>query len=139
MANKNLTNKKLSYISLFSSAGVGCYGFKQEDFECIATNELLEKRLRVQRNNKICSNESGYILGDITDKKIQGELRTVIERNGKQVDLIVATPLAWTPKFAYQPCMISHTNIQAYEEAPNRQGREGADYQSHQERRHLGR
>ena len=30
-----------TYISLFSSAGIGCYGFKQENFYCIATVELL--------------------------------------------------------------------------------------------------
>lgn len=30
-----------TYISLFSSAGVGCYGFMLEGFECIATNELI--------------------------------------------------------------------------------------------------
>jgi DNA (cytosine-5)-methyltransferase 1 len=29
---------KLTYISLFSSAGVGGYGFKQAGFECVATN-----------------------------------------------------------------------------------------------------
>ena len=29
--------KKLTYISLFSSAGIGCYGFKQQGFKCIAT------------------------------------------------------------------------------------------------------
>ena len=39
-----------TYISLFSSAGVGCYGFKQERFHCLATVELLERRL-----NKISS------------------------------------------------------------------------------------
>ena len=39
--------KRLTYISLFSSAGVGCYGFKMNNFECIATNELLEARLDV--------------------------------------------------------------------------------------------
>ena len=43
-------NRK-TYISLFSSAGVGCYGFKMENFECIATNELLENRLEIQKNN----------------------------------------------------------------------------------------
>lgn len=36
---------KYTYISLFSSAGVGCYGFKMNDFDCIATNELLKERL----------------------------------------------------------------------------------------------
>ena len=41
-------NKPLTYISLFSGAGVGCYGFKMNGFECIATNELLTKRLNIQ-------------------------------------------------------------------------------------------
>ena len=31
-----------TYISLFSSAGVGCYGFKENGFECIATSELMD-------------------------------------------------------------------------------------------------
>ena len=26
-----------TYISLFSSAGIGCYGFKEENFHCIGT------------------------------------------------------------------------------------------------------
>ncbi len=43
---------KLTYISLFSSAGVGCFGFKQNGFECIATNELIERRLNIQKINK---------------------------------------------------------------------------------------
>ena len=42
-----MLDNKLTYISLFSSAGVGCYGFKLEDFICIATNELIERRLNV--------------------------------------------------------------------------------------------
>ena len=35
-----LKNGRLTYVSLFSSAGAGCYGFKMEDYCCIATNEL---------------------------------------------------------------------------------------------------
>lgn len=38
-----------TYISLFSSAGIGCYGFKLEGFECIATNELITRRLEIQK------------------------------------------------------------------------------------------
>ena len=49
--NKN--NKKLNYISLFSSTGVGCYGFNVEDFNCVVTNELLDKRLFVQKCNNV--------------------------------------------------------------------------------------
>ena len=36
-----LKDKTLTYISLFSCAGVGCFGFKKAGFECIATNELI--------------------------------------------------------------------------------------------------
>lgn len=61
---------KLTYISLFSSAGIGCYGFKTEGFDCIATNELLAKRLEVQRCNHKCKYNSGYIVGDILSKCI---------------------------------------------------------------------
>ncbi|WFQ90683.1 type II restriction modification system adenine/cytosine DNA methyltransferase subunit [Mycoplasma feriruminatoris] len=64
-----MINNKPTYISLFSSAGVGCYGFKLEDFECIATNELLEKRLNIQKLNNKCKYNSGYIKGDITLKE----------------------------------------------------------------------
>ncbi len=47
---KNQQNK-LTYISLFSSAGVGCYGFSKEGFDCVATVELINRRLDVQRHN----------------------------------------------------------------------------------------
>ena len=56
---------KNTYISLFSSSGVGCYGFKQENFECVATNELIARRLQVQKYNNKCKYNSGYICGDI--------------------------------------------------------------------------
>ena len=49
-----LKDKTMTYISLFSSAGVGCYGFHMEGFECVATNELLSRRMDVQRVNKKC-------------------------------------------------------------------------------------
>ena len=42
-----MTDAIHSYISLFSSAGIGCYGFKEEGFECIATNELQIARAHV--------------------------------------------------------------------------------------------
>ena len=41
--------KKLGYVSLFSSAGVGCYGFKQHNFECVATTEIIDRRLNIQK------------------------------------------------------------------------------------------
>lgn len=86
-----------TYISLFSSAGVGCYGFKEQGFECIATSELLEKRLDIQRFNQKCKYETGYIGGDISLPKNQAKIFEEIQRwknndKIKEVDVIIATP-----------------------------------------------
>lgn len=87
----------LTYISLFSSAGVGCYGFKMEGFCCIATNELIERRLNVQKANKKCKYDSGYICGDITKGETKDKLYSEIElwkkkEHLKRVDVVIATP-----------------------------------------------
>ena len=87
----------LTYISLFSSAGVGCYGFKQAGFQCIATNELIKRRLDVQRFNKKCKYESGYICGDITKDETKQLLFNEIalwkeKENIREVDVVIATP-----------------------------------------------
>jgi DNA (cytosine-5)-methyltransferase 1 len=90
-------NKPLTYISLFSSAGVGCYGFKQKGFECIATNEILTKRLKIQAYNNKCKYETGYLDGDISTKEIKNKLFAEIkkwqtEHKISEPDVIVATP-----------------------------------------------
>lgn len=87
----------MTYISLFSSAGVGCYGFKLEDFECIATNELIERRLNIQRFNNKCKYDSGYICGDITDETVKTRLFDQVDLWSKKekvsrVDVLIATP-----------------------------------------------
>lgn len=89
--------KNRTYITLFSSAGVGCYGFKLNGFDCIATNELLDARLNVQRANHKCKYETGYINGDITQKETHGRLFREIEmwrekEELEQVDVVFATP-----------------------------------------------
>lgn len=89
--------KPLTYISLFSSAGVGCYGFKQNGFECIATNEILTKRLKIQLYNEKCRYETGYLDGDISTKEIKNKLFAEIkkwqtEHKITEPDIIVATP-----------------------------------------------
>lgn len=86
-----------TYISLFSSAGVGCYGFKKNGFECIATNEIIQRRLDVQKFNNKCKYESGYICGDITQdltkKRLYDEIKLWNKKeNIKEVDVIIATP-----------------------------------------------
>lgn len=88
---------KFTYISLFSCAGVGCFGFLQEGFDCIATVELLERRLNVQRYNNKCRYESGYICGDMTlqetHDRIAQEIELYRQKQGlKTVDVVVATP-----------------------------------------------
>ncbi len=73
-----LKDGTLTYISLFSSAGVGCYGFKQEGYQCIATCELLEKRLNIQKYNNKCLLDSGYILGDLAKEEIK-EMKRLLD------------------------------------------------------------
>ena len=94
---KLINNEVPTYISLFSSAGIGCYGFKLEGFECIATNELLSRRLDIQKFNKKCKYDTGYIGGDIrqdtTKSLIWNEIdRWKLNENVNRVDVIVATP-----------------------------------------------
>ncbi|WP_270538657.1 DNA cytosine methyltransferase [Bacteroides ovatus] len=86
-----------TYVSLFSSAGIGCYGFKEENFHCIATVELLERRLKIQEYNQKCTYPSGYICGDLTKKetkeKVFNELTKWKERyNITDLDVLIATP-----------------------------------------------
>lgn len=91
-----LKDGTLTYISLFSCAGVGCFGFKKAGYECTATNELIERRLNVQRYNQKCRYESGYICGDITKQEtkdsILGEVKRWEDLGNDRVDVLVATP-----------------------------------------------
>lgn len=91
-----LCNQTLTYISLFSSAGVGCYGFKEAGFECVATNEIIERRLRIQRLNHKCKYETGYIHGDIQElsikKHILEEIETYKKQGNDRIDVVIATP-----------------------------------------------
>ncbi|MDZ7551483.1 DNA cytosine methyltransferase [Helicobacter pylori] len=92
-----LFNQTLTYISLFSGAGVGCYGLLEEGFECVATNEILEKRLNIQRINRKCKFDESYISGDIkkpeTKEKILKQIGFYSKKFGNdRVDLVVATP-----------------------------------------------
>lgn len=67
-----------------------------EDYQCIATNELLPRRLNVQRINHKCKYDSGYIAGDITSdevkQRIYDEIRQWEKRGNDRVDVVVATP-----------------------------------------------
>ena len=87
----------MNYISLFSGAGVGCYGFLLEGFKCIATNEVVERRLNIQKFNNKCKYETGYIYGDITNERVKQQLFDQVKiwekkENLKRVDVVIATP-----------------------------------------------
>ena len=97
MMNTDLKKNPLTYVSLFSSAGVGCYGFKLEDFECVASVEIIERRLNVQKHNNKCRYESGYIADDIVEEKTKERIRKEIDlwkKNHvvKELDVLIATP-----------------------------------------------
>ena len=91
-----MINNKPTYISLFSSAGVGCYGFKKADFICVATNELIERRLNIQKINNKCELSTGYINGDITLKTtkdlIFDEIKKWSKKGNDKIDVVIATP-----------------------------------------------
>jgi DNA (cytosine-5)-methyltransferase 1 len=82
---------------LFSSAGIGCFGLKLEGFTCIATAELIQRRIDIQKVNQKCKYSTGYICGDLTDPIIHDQLFDEIaafkkKEKAKHLDLIVATP-----------------------------------------------
>lgn len=91
-----LKDRSMTYVTLFSSAGVGCHGFQMEGYHCIATNEIIERRMQVQRCNHKCEYDSGYIVGDITSDEIKQRIYNEIHRWKKKgndrVDVIIATP-----------------------------------------------
>lgn len=87
----------LTYVSLFSSAGIGCYGFKMEGFDCVATNELLSRRLAIQRCNQKCKYESGYIAGDILLNETRDEILSQMDLWKQREDLQELTVLIATP------------------------------------------
>jgi DNA (cytosine-5)-methyltransferase 1 len=89
--------KKLGYVSLFSSAGVGCQGFNLEGYDCIVTSELIQRRIDIQKHNNVCSLRSGYIPGDIKSIEVQNDIFSAIKTwqkkyKNNEVDVIVATP-----------------------------------------------
>ncbi|MBC9703693.1 MAG: DNA cytosine methyltransferase [Enterococcus sp.] len=85
-----------TYVSLFSSAGVGDYGFYQAGFKLLASNELIKRRMDIQLANHIAEKESAYILGDITKPDIKNriifEVNNYYKNRKGSLDLLVATP-----------------------------------------------
>ena len=81
-----------TYVSLFSSAGVGDYGFYQAGFKLIASNELLKRRMSVQLANNVAEDERAYILGDITSEDTKSKIISQVKKYTDDLALLVATP-----------------------------------------------
>ncbi len=76
VAERNSPYGLKTYISLFSGAGVGCYGFKEEGFHCIATVELIERRLKIWKFNQKCV-YNRYICGNMTAQETKDKVFAV--------------------------------------------------------------
>ena len=89
--------KKLGYVSLFSSAGIGCYGFKQLDFECVATTEIIERRINIQKFNHVAINKEAYINEDMSLQSTKEKVINLVEEwkinNSRDcLDVLISTP-----------------------------------------------
>ncbi|HJG44201.1 DNA cytosine methyltransferase [Corynebacterium phoceense] len=82
----------LTYASLFSAAGLGCYGFKMAEYECVATAELLPRRLEVQKANDKCSDPNAYYLGNLSDRDFLSKIAADVATRTKDLTFVIATP-----------------------------------------------
>lgn len=91
----NSVKAENSYISLFSSGGIGDIGFRNEHFSCIASAELLSKRIEVQRINKI-ADESRLVCGDLLlpgpFQKVLSLADEYMAQKHQPITAILATP-----------------------------------------------
>ena len=92
-----MDRKRLSYATFFSGAGVGCQEFTNNGFECVVTNELLKKRLNVQKFNGKCKHDAQYILGDIKNQSVKNAIYEQIkiwnnENKTSELDVAICTP-----------------------------------------------
>lgn len=83
---------QITYASLFSSAGIGCHGFNLEGYTCVATAELLARRLEVQKANNICADPGAYYLGDLSDKNFLSRISDEVNARTKDLTFVLATP-----------------------------------------------
>lgn len=88
-------NPTPSYISLFSSGGIGDLGFKDAGFHCVASAELISRRLEVQRLNNIAASED-LICGDLRTEtvfnRILNRASEWTKRSGEPITCLLATP-----------------------------------------------
>lgn len=80
-------SKKMRALSLFASAGIAEFGFKETIVEVVLANELIPVRMNV---HKFWHPEIKTICGDITDENIK---KQIIDKSKKEkIDFVFATP-----------------------------------------------
>jgi len=82
-----MKNTNLRGLSLFSSAGIAEFGFRNTLVDIVLANELIKKRIDV---HKFWHPKSETICGDITKKEVKYEIIKLAKQ--KKVDFILATP-----------------------------------------------
>ena len=79
----------MNVLSLFANVGFGEYYLKQNGFNVVVANELLEDRVNFY--NKFHSNSVDLICGSIAEKTIKNNIQAACKKHGK-IDIIIATP-----------------------------------------------
>jgi len=79
--------KKFRGLSLFASAGIAEFGFKDTNIEIHLSSELIQKRMDV---HKYWHPEVENICGDISDIKIKNQV--IKKAKEKKIDFVFATP-----------------------------------------------
>ena len=91
----NSVKPRNSYISLFSSGGIGDLGYRDEGFFCVASAELLSRRIEVQRLNKIAE-PSRLVCGDLLlpgpFKAVLDLAKEYVKETQQPITTVVATP-----------------------------------------------
>ena len=87
-----MLGNQLTYVSLFSGAGVGCHGLGMAGFRCLATVEILPRRLEIQKFNGKCRDDESYICGDLADSRVMSALLAAAQNGGDSLDVVMATP-----------------------------------------------
>jgi len=79
----------MKILSLFANVGFGEYFFKQNGFEVVVANELLQERVDFYKD--FYNDSTDMICGDICDSSIRDKIVSACNKSGP-IDIIIATP-----------------------------------------------
>lgn len=79
----------MKILSLFANVGFGEYFFKQNGFEVVVANELLQERVDFYKD--FYNDSTNLICGDICDSDVRDKIISACNKSGP-IDIIIATP-----------------------------------------------